>query len=259
MSTNTQATDILTFPSNDILLREELKNRLIMKAPIVSTVPNSNPPINFKRIPLAIRNPDNTEGDLVIITDRCFSFGVSESKDIESGKLNGYSMAISMYNRDKPTELQLRTVAFINALSDVIKEYLLQDTTKEALELYELDAADLKKLNPLYIKRVQGKPVEGASPAFYPKLHWIKAKDSKPESMRTRFYPADVLEARDLRSPPGETTINPLDYIGTLCEATSVVKFDSIFLGAKTKNIQCKLLEAEVTPLQSIRRSFLRR
>ena len=98
-SKTTTLTDVLSFPAERNACKNELRKRLIIDDPVSGVVADSNPPISFWRVTFGIRNPDGTEGDIVIGLDRCFCFGVQESKDPGSQKLNGYSMAIAMYDQ----------------------------------------------------------------------------------------------------------------------------------------------------------------
>lgn len=254
----TQLTDVMSFPADVKALKEELKRRIVIDPPTFGTVPNSNPEIKFVKKFFGIKNSDGTEGELVLDTDRLFCFGVSEAKAPDTGILNGYSMAISMYDRDGATERQMRTVQFINVLTDVLKEHLLLDETKNETEFYELEAADLKKFNPLYLKKDKGKVVEGSAPTFYPKLIHFKAgkdKNGKPRDakMMTKFYLEDEVDDNG-----DSVEVNPLDYIGVRFHATTAVKFECIYMSAKTINIQTKATEAEIKAAETGPKRLLR-
>lgn len=253
---NTQLTDVMNFPADEKAMKEELKKRLIIDCPVQGTVPNSNPPISFYRINIGIRNQDNSEGDLILSFDRSFSFGVSENKNPESGVLQGYSMSISMYDRDGATERQLRTVKFIELLSEVLIEHITTDDIKGAMDKWDLEPALLKKLNPLYIKKEKGKPVPGASPAFYPKLIWFKGgKDKngkdKPSRMDTIFYHEDEID--DNGEP---VMVEALDYVGKRCYVTPAVKFEGVFIGSKN-TLQCKIYETLIKEADTGRKKLL--
>ncbi len=243
----TQLTDVMNFSSDKKILKEELKARLILDSPVFGTVPNSIPPITFHRIIMSINNFDEiTQGDLVIGLDRCFSFGVGENKSPE-GRLNGYGTSISMYDRDGATERQLRIVQFISVLSSIIVDHLLTDESKKAMNMWTVKEAHLDKINPLYYKRGdKGEIIEGAGATFYPKLIWYGAgKDKKGKdrsaSMRSKYYLEDEVDEQG-----EQVQVDPLDYIGVRHYVTAAIKFESVFIGAKTKNMQCKVYEAEV-------------
>ena len=50
--------------------------------------------IKYKRIPIEIKYPNGKKGALVIESPVLFSFGVSEKKNQETGKLAGYSIPV---------------------------------------------------------------------------------------------------------------------------------------------------------------------
>lgn len=242
---NTVLTNVLDFPADRKGMREELERRLIIEDPVSGSVPNSNPPINFHRINIGIKNPDGTEGDLIVDIDRSFSFGVGESKAPDTGVLNGYSISVSMYDRDGATDKQVRVVMFVEILAELLIEHILTDEVKGAMDKWDLEAALLKKLNPLFYKRDKGKIIEGSSPTFYPKLIWWRAgKDrqgrDKPARMSTTFMSEDEIDEE------GEpVVVDPLDFLGVRSYVTPAVKFEGVFLGSKN-NLQCKVYESYI-------------
>lgn len=245
---NTQLTDVMDFSADRKVMKEELRRRLIIDPPVAGSVPSSSVPISFNRVGLGIVNNDGTQGELIVAFDRSFCFGVSESRqDVNGapGPLNGYSVAISMYDRDGATEKQLRTIMFIEVLAELITEHLLTEESKAAMNKWDLEASELKKINPLFYKKERGKIVDGASPTFYPKLIWWKAgKDKqgrdKEARMATVFYSEDEIDENG-----EQAQVNPLDFLGMRCYITPAIKFESIFLGSKN-NLQCKVYEAEI-------------
>ena len=244
-SRNTQLLDVMSLPADEKTMKTELAQRIIFEKVIEGTVPNSTPEIKFSRISYSITNPDGSEGELVFSTDRCFSFGVSEGKDPATGTLHSYSIAMSMYDRDGATERQTRTVTFLNVLTELTKEHLLKDDIKDQHGKYDLVLSDLRKLNPLYLKKEKGKVVEGASPSFYPKLIYFKAGKDKngkdrEERVLTKFYSEDEVDESG-----EQLQINPMDFIGQKCYVTAAVKIEGIFIGSKI-NIQCKVYEANI-------------
>ena len=52
--------------------------------------------IKYKRIPIEVKYPNGKKGSLVIETPLLFSFGVSEKKNQETGKLVGYSIPVCL-------------------------------------------------------------------------------------------------------------------------------------------------------------------
>jgi hypothetical protein len=152
-----------------------------------------------------------------------------------------------MFDRDGATERQVRTVQFISVLAEVIKDHLCTDEIKGALDDWELEPALLKKLDPLYYKKGdKGKILYDQGATFYPKLLWWKAGKDKngkerPAKMASKYYLEDEVDENG-----EQVEVNPLDFMGVRHYITPAIKFESVFMGAKTKNIQCKVYEAEV-------------
>jgi hypothetical protein len=200
--------------------------------PIMGTVPDSNPAVKTIRVPVTYKYSDGSYGPLMVSTGKVFSFGLGENVSQETQKVTGYSMPLCLYNRDGPTQDEILFVTVFNGIVESAKVHLVEH--KEDVEKYELEMSDLKKFNPLYYKKIKGVPVPGMGPTLYAKC--IMAK--KTQSIMSMFY--DSRTGLD---------INPLDLIGKYCLATSVIKFESVFLGANI-SYQIKLYECEVEQLQ---------
>jgi len=256
---NTQLTDIMSLPRDRQALKEELKKRLVFDDAVFGSHP-TNKTITFYRINIGIKNPDDSEGEVIINLDRSFSFGVSTNYDESKTIIQSYSYPISMYDKNGATEMQLLSVQFIEVLSEVCQEYTLQPHVKQSLAAPKTELHHLEKYNPLYYPedKKTGERILGKSPNFYPKLLWAKAGTNKQgkevkERMFTRFY------AEDEDGPDGEpVSLNPLDFLDKKHYTTAAVKFESIFFGAKTKNIQTKVYEAIVKPADNGSRRLLR-
>ena len=204
---------------------------------------DGEPQIKFSRIMISTQNKDGTIGELVFPTTELFSFGVSTNTSQETGKVNGYSLPLCLWNKDNPTDLEK---AFSTKLEEVVercKDHLLLESTKEDIEKYELERAELKKLNSfIYWKRDKGKIVEGTGPTLYPKL--IESK--KTNKIITRFFDAD------------DNDIDAMSLNGKYCWVKAAIKIESIFVGAKIA-LQVKVYEAEVRLIESGVKRLLRR
>jgi len=218
-------------------------NRMIFTEPTSGTIPDSIPKIEFKRINIQTNNEDGTSGDLVISTSRLFSFGVSENKSQETGKVNGWTFPLCLWSRDGPTEQEKDFTEAFTSIVDKCIEHLVEN--KEEIELYDLQKSDLEKskggLNPLYwkkekysdpkTKKVSLRVVPDSGPTLYTKLIYSK----KNEKFLSQFYNMN------------DESVNPLDMMGKYCYTTSAVKIESIFIGSKI-SLQVKLYEAVVEP-----------
>lgn len=216
LTENTQLTNALTYNVSN----------MVFSKPIVSNIAGSAQ-MTYKRIMIATKNPDGTQGDLVLNTERLFSFGIG-TRNPEGDVKDGYQITLSMHNRDNPTPNELLWIKTFNAIIDKCKDYLLQ--TKDQLGLYELSKEDslLKNCNPLKYKKDKGKVVEGVPPIL-----GVKLIERKGEII-SMFH--------DERG----NTIDPLSLFKKHCHVTAAIKIESIFIGSKLIAIQIKLYEAQV-------------
>lgn len=218
------------------------KQRMIFSDPIVGSIPDSKTKIEFKRINISSRNEDGTVGELIIPTERLYSFGVSENTSQETGNVTGFTFPLCLWNRDGCTPAEKTWVDNFNDIVDNCIEYLINN--KEELDLFELTRGDLTKtkggLNPLYFKKEKytddkGKTVlrnvPGRGPTLYAKLIYSKKQDK----FLTQFFDKN------------DQTIEARDLMGKHCYANGAVKIESIFVGSKI-SLQVKLYEAVVEP-----------
>jgi hypothetical protein len=140
--------------------------RMVFSDPIKGSIPNTT--IAYKRINISTLNKDGSVGDLILPTERLFSFGVSENVNPETKKVNGHVLSLCLFNRDSPTQAEKAWVETFNNIAEHCKKHLIKN--KEEIEQYELAMNDLKKFNVLYYRREKGKIVEGTGPTLYAKL-----------------------------------------------------------------------------------------
>lgn len=219
-------------------------SRIIFSEPIEGSIPDSKPAITYKRINISTVNDDDTTGELVLPTERLYSYGVSENTNIDTGKVNGYVLPLVLFNKNGASDEEKAFLDTFNNIVEKCKEYLLAN--KESLGQYELEKNDLKKLNPVYYKKDKGKIVEGASPTLYAKL--IVKKDKKEGNKIISLFFDE--ESGD--------PINALDLLGKGCYARAAIKFESIFIGNKI-SLQVKLYECEVQVVSSGFKRLLQR
>lgn len=212
-------------------------NKLVFSKPVSSTIPNSA--LTFERIMISTKNNDGSVGELILPTfdptrnygnnskPELFSFGMSENTDMTSGKVNGYTVPICLWNKDGATNDEKAWTDTFDKIVEVCKDHVL--SVKDEIGKYDLERNDLKKFNPLYWKRDKGKVVDGTGPTLYSKIIHSKKNDK----FITQFY--------DYNGNP----IDPMQLMGKRCYGRFAVKFESIFIGNKI-SLQVKLYEAEV-------------
>lgn len=227
--------------------------RIVFSEPISGTIPDSKPKIEFKRINISTRNEDGSTGELILPTSRLFSFGVSENTSQETGKVNGYTFPLCLWNRDGPSDEEKEWTDLFDRVVDKCVDHLIEN--REEIEMFELSRADLTKskggLNPLYWKKEkhtndQGKTVmrvvPGSGPTLYTKLIFSKKNDK----FLSQFF--------DINDEP----LNALDLMGKYCYTNAAIKIESIFIGSRI-SLQVKLYEAVVEPTSTGMRRLLAR
>jgi hypothetical protein len=215
-------------------------NNMIFEPAMSGEIPDSNPKIKYQRISIKTRHDDGSIGDLIFRTaenpDTNFSFGVSENKSQETGKVNGWVYPICLWNKDGPTESEKSWVKTFDAVVERCKDLLIEQ--KEDLGKFDLDRNELKKLNPLYWKKEvtkdkNGKSTQTVVPGTGPTLYAKLIVSKKQDKILTQFYDMDT----DIQA-------NPLDLLGKYCHGRSAIKIESIFIGNKI-SLQVKLYEQE--------------
>jgi len=216
-------------------------NNLIFSDVQHESIPNSVPQINYKRIMIRTKNKDGSIGDLILPTEKLFSFGISENTNQETGKVNGYVMPLCLHTREGATKEEKNWSDTFTAIVDKCKDHLLAN--KEEIEHFDLERNDLKKFNPLYYKREKGKIVPGTGPTLYAKLIVSKKQDNKILTMYFDF---------------NGDSVDALTLLGKYCYAKCAVKIESIFIGNRI-SLQVKLYECEVKLMETGMKHLLRR
>lgn len=217
-------------------------SRMIFSEPVSGAIPKSVPKIEFKRINISTRNEDGTVGELILPTERLFSFGVSENTSQETGKVNGYTFPLCLWNRDGATKAEkVWTDTFAKIVNKCVS-HLVEN--REEIEMFELTRADLTKskggLDPLYWKKEKAtnekgktvlRRVPNTGPTLYTKLIYSK----KSNKFLSQFFNTN------------DEPLNAMDLMGKYCYTQAAIKIESIFIGSRI-SLQVKLYEAVVEP-----------
>ena len=128
--------------------------------------------IKYNRIPIEVTYKDGKKGPLVIETPVLFSFGVSEKKNQETGKLNGYSVPVCMWGKDSdPNEKEKAFFDVMNNIEDLCRKYLEKE--------YGPDMASF--MSPiLYYKKIEYKDKNGKKRT---------KPDTSSQKKQKRYYP----------------------------------------------------------------------
>lgn len=199
-----------------------------------------NTPIQYKRMNISVLHDDGSVGDLILPTERLYSFGVSENKDAKTQEVNGYTLPLCLWNKNGATKEEKAFTDTFNNIVEHVKNHLMEN--KEEIGKGDLEdivlQVELRKLNPLYYKKdpKTKKVVEGTGPTLYAKLIQTK-KDNKILSMFCDEAGADL---------------NPMNLIGKRCFVRAAIKIESVFIGGGGKiNLQVKLYQAVVEPIET--------
>jgi hypothetical protein len=250
---NTQITDPLIY---------DVKENMKFEDVYEGEIPNPNVPGKFYKFNVYTNNEDGTVGDLIFEFDELMCFGINMGTDQKTGEPTGYSMSLSLMDKDKPTEEQKLRIKKLEEVIEFAKEFLVEN--RKVVKLPDLEMRDLKKFSPIYYKKDDdGNRIEGP-PSLYPKLLEQKAKIVKkknedgeeeeveePSKILSIFY---NIEDLDENGEPKE--LDPTLIIGKYCKVKPLIKIESIFVGQSIK-LQVKVSEADVKLLQSTTRRLL--
>ena len=189
---------------------------------------------NFKIVPIFYVQ-DGKKEKLVMITDKCFSWGVQKDNIGDTLKL-----AIVLENKDvrtnalQPTAMQ---TSFLNATRKIVEEcraHCLEE--KETIGRFGLEQGDLKKLgNFVYVKKEKGEVVKDYAPTLYAKVRY----NSKNEKLFTR-----------LRKKNGKELFSLKELMRQRCHVRAAICFEGIFVNNSVVSLQVRVDEAIVEPIE---------
>jgi len=250
---NTQITNPLIY---------DVKENMKFEDVYEGEIPNPNVPGKFYKFNVYTNNEDGTVGDLIFEFDELMCFGINMGTDQKTGEPTGYSMSLSLMDKENPSEEQKMRIKKLEEVVEFAKEFLVANC--KTVKLPGLEMRDLKKFSPIYYKKDDdGNRIEGP-PSLYPKLLEQKAKIVKkknedgedeeyeePSKILSVFYNVEDL---DENGEPKE--LDPTLIIGKYCKVKPLIKIESIFVGQSIK-LQVKVSEADVKLLQSTTRRLL--
>jgi hypothetical protein len=234
-SVNPKYTQLTTFDEYDT-------SNMVFSDVIESKVPSKN--LTYRRINIGTKNPDGSVGELIVqTTDSLFSFGVSENKNPDTEKVDGYSFPLCLWNKDGATDEESHWTEVFESVVQRCQGHLVEH--RKDIKSPTLKYDDLE-LSPLYWKKTEdGEQDRSIGPTLYPKL--IVSKKNDTMSILTKFQ---------------DTNGNDLAYsdlIGKFNTNTSAIKIESIYIGgAKKISLQVKLYESEVELVGSSMKSLLK-
>ena len=191
--------------------------------------------IKYKRIPIEIKYPNGKKGALVIETPLLFSFGVSEKKNQETGKLVGYSIPVCLSSKDASPNSEEK--AFFDVIINVVKlcNFHLESE-------YGADVASSLS-SPFYYKQIDYTDKKGkkktriddsSAPVLYAKLIYSE-KSKKILSLFKNKVSKDL---------------NPFKYIDQYCNVKMALIVEGIFISRTVTSLQIKVHECQVRQLK---------
>lgn len=246
MSTNTQLT---------LAEGYDPKRQMIFSEPEKGSVPDSIPKIEYMRISISSRNEDGTIGELVIPTERLFSFGVQTATSQETGKITGYTMPLCLWNREQPTREEKIWVDTFGKIVNTCIDHLLE--IKEEIDQENLTRQQLTAikggLDPLYWKKEKITDENG-------KMRTVKVTDQGPTLYAKLIFSKKDNKFKSQLFDPTDSPVDALDLRGKFCYVKAAIKIESIFISGTGKiSLQVKLYEAVVEPSQSGMKRLLER
>ena len=187
--------------------------------------------LSYKRIPIEIKYTNKKKGPLVVETPFLFSFGVSKNLDKKTGKLNGYSIPVCLWQRDsKPNSRE-------KAFFDIVN--LIKNLSEKHLEKYE---NILSLSSPFYFKQIEYTDKKGkkktkidetSAPILYAKIIYSE----KSKKILSLF-----------NGPKG--SLDPLKYIDYNCRVKLALIFEGIYISNSVTSLQIKVHECYIRDLE---------
>ena len=191
--------------------------------------------IKYKRIPIEVKYPNNKKGPIVVESPVLFSFGVSEKKNQDTGKLVGYSIPVCLWSRDsEPSNKEKAFFDVINNVKNLSQQHLENE--------YGPDLASTLS-SPFYYKQIEytdkkgkkrTKVDESSAPVLYAKL--IYSEKSK--------------KILSLFKGKGGRDLNPFKYLNQYCNVKLALIIEGIFISKTVTSLQIKVHECYVKPLK---------
>lgn len=191
--------------------------------------------ITYNTINIKIKNVkpsgelDGTVGDLVLPTSEIWSPGVQENKFAPGS----WSMPLFLYGINGATDDEKMFVKVFNEIVEYAKSHIVSVRSEIGKHRLTVDSESFEKFNPLWFKRNKetNEIEKDSSPVFYVKL----MQNKRGGVTLSRF--ADSVSRR---------IIPFTEMINRKCNVKAVIKFESIFINAKTISLQIKLVDASV-------------
>ena len=196
-------------------------------------VPNSK--MKYERVKIEIKLPNGKTTPLVVATPILFSFGLSERKDQETNKINGYSIPVCLWKKDsEPNQKEANFLNILNKVQELCQDHLSREYD-ENKALLLTDMSYYKQIEYIDKKgKTKRKKDESSSPVLYVKL----------------IYSTETKKFSTIFKVKGKQEVKPLEYKDKFFNTRMAIIFDSISLGGKSISIQVKAHEVHILPFE---------
>ena len=197
--------------------------------------------IKYKRIPTEVKYPNGKKGPLVVESPVLFSFGLSEKKNQETGKLAGYSIPVCLWSRDSVPNT--KELAFFDTLNNIVLM-----SQKHLENEFGPDLASSMS-SPFYYKQIEYTDKKGRSKTK-------KDDSSAPVLYAKLIYSEKSRKILSLFKGKGGRDLNPFKSINQYCNVKLALIIEGIFISKTVTSLQIKVHECYVKQLEP-RKSLL--
>ena len=192
----------------------------------------ANSKMKYERIKIERKLPDGKTTPLVVATPILFSFGISERKDQETNKVNGYSIPVCLWKKDsEPNQKETNFLNITKKVQDLCQDHLSREYGENGIS----DMLYYKQIEYIDKKgKTKKKKDESSSPVLYVKL----------------IYSSETKKFSTIFKVKGKQEVKPLEYKDKFFNTRMAIIFDSIYLGGKSVSIQVKAHEVHILPFE---------
>ena len=209
------------------------EDNIVFQAAKKFKIPNSK--MKYERIKIERKLPDGKTTPLVVATPFLFSFGISERKDQETNKINGYSIPVCLWKKDsEPNQKETNFLNIIKKVQELCQDYL----SREYGENKSTSLTDL-----LYYKQIEYVDKKG-------KTKKKKDESSSPVLYVKLIYSSETKKISTIFKVKGKQEVKPLEYKDKYFNTRMAIIFDSIYLGGNSISIQVKAHEVHILPFE---------
>ena len=192
--------------------------------------------IKYKRIKIERKLPNGKFSPLVVETPFLFSFGISERRNQETGKLTGYSIPVCLWKKDeKPNQEEQDFFDLLSNIHDICRSHL-------AKEYGDNEATCLGDI--LYYKQIEYTNEKG-------KTKKKKDKSRAPVLYVKLIYSDKTKKILTIFRTKGGQNVKPLEYLDNYFNTKMAIIFESIYLSKKVISLQIKAHEVYIKPLKA--------